>query len=175
MGFLALIVALAGMIIPDEVYLLSLAVSLAGSYLVLKATMKVAREKTEFKIHEVFKLWNTEQFVTYVFTSLLSFLFLVGWMFVPFMGIIKSFSYMLAPYLALDYPDWKPNDLITKSRKMMDGYKMQAFFLGWSFFLWILGVIVTFGLLSIYVLPYMYLATAFFYIKLKEIPDEQSC
>lgn len=134
LGFLALIVALPGIVMPEELYLLSLAISLAGGYLVLKATMKVAREGTEFRIQEVFKLWNTEQFVTYMFTSLMSALFLMGWIFIPFMGVVKSFSYMLAPYLALDYPDHKPNDLITKSRQMMDGYKMQAFLLGLSFF-----------------------------------------
>lgn len=70
-------------------------------------------------------------------------------------GIIKSYSYMLTPYILEDHPEMTPNEAITRSREMMDGNKMKAFVLDLSFLGWhILGA-VTCGLVTLfYTLPY---------------------
>ena len=44
-------------------------------------------------------------------------------------GIIKSFSYMLAPYIKAENPDIKINDAIKQSCELMDGKKGFAFVL----------------------------------------------
>lgn len=53
-------------------------------------------------------------------TSLWSFLFLVP-------GLIKQYSYMLAPYLVLQYPDMGIRQALKKSMEMTKGYKGRLF------------------------------------------------
>lgn len=81
-------------------------------------------------------------------------------------GIIKIYSYSATFFLLNRYPEMGAKDAITKSRAIMDGHKMEAFYLGLSFIGWILLVIVTFGLAGFYVFPYMNVTTAEFYNKL---------
>lgn len=54
------------------------------------------------------------------FTILWSILFVIP-------GLIKYHSYAMAPFIIAENPNMKPLDAITKSRKMMDGHKMQLF------------------------------------------------
>ena len=82
-------------------------------------------------------------------------------------GIIKAYAYAMVPYLLAD-PDVKEDDVITLSRKMMDGKKMDFFVLQLSFIgLAILGVLTLNILNVLYTIPYMQLATAGFYQQLK--------
>lgn len=81
-------------------------------------------------------------------------------------GIIKTYSYSATFFLLNRYPEMGAKDAITKSRAIMDGHKMEAFYLSLSFFFWILLVIVTFGLAGFYVFPYMSVTMAEFYNKL---------
>lgn len=48
-------------------------------------------------------------------------------------GIIKEFSYMLAPYLIIEYPDMTVRQALTKSMEITKGYKRRLF--GISFFI----------------------------------------
>ncbi|UQS84625.1 DUF975 family protein [Apilactobacillus apisilvae] len=89
-------------------------------------------------------------------------------LFIP--GIIKSFSYSQAIYIYRDAAkNGKPigiMDAITKSRKLMDGYKVDYFVLQLSFIGWWLLSFITLGLAAIYVTPYYYLTMSNYYIKL---------
>ena len=67
----------------------------------------------------------------------------------------------------LDKPELSANEAITDSRMMMRGHKMELFLLDLSFIGWILLSILTFGILFIYVVPYMQAARAEFYRTLK--------
>ena len=78
-------------------------------------------------------------------------------------GIIKSIAYSQMFFLMVDDPKLEPADAQKKSIKLMDGHKMEYFVLQLSFIPWILLVIVTFGLASIYVNPYMQASYAAFY------------
>ena len=95
-----------------------------------------------------------------IFTTLWSLLFIIP-------GIIKSYSYSMTYYILNDNPGMSGNDAITESRKMMNGHKMELFLLQLSFIGWILLSVLTFGILLLYVIPYMQAATTAFYEALK--------
>ncbi len=82
-------------------------------------------------------------------------------------GIVKSFSYAMTFYILNDNPEMGANEAITRSREMMNGHKWQLFCLRFSFIGWILLSILTFGVLMIFVAPYMQAAEAEFYENLK--------
>lgn len=83
-------------------------------------------------------------------------------------GIIKSYSYSMANYVMADEPDINALDAITKSRKLMRGYKFSLFILDLSFFFWYLLTAITFGIATIYVTPYIESTKANFYLNVKE-------
>ena len=95
-----------------------------------------------------------------VFTFLWSLLFVIP-------GIVKSYSYAMTYYILNDNPGMDAIKAITASRKMMNGHKMELFLLHLSFIGWIILSMFTFGILMLYVAPYMQEAQAAFYEKLK--------
>ena len=84
-------------------------------------------------------------------------------------GFIKTQSYRMVPYIVAENPNVTHKEAITLSRKMMDGYKWQAFKMDLSFIGWgILGTL-TFGLLSIfYVNPYRTATETQFYYGVRQ-------
>ncbi|MCR5135775.1 MAG: DUF975 family protein [Oscillospiraceae bacterium] len=97
-------------------------------------------------------------------------LYLVLWtllLIIP--GIIKAYSYRMVPYILAEHPEMPANEIITRSREMMDGNKWQAFLLDLSFIGWILLGVVTLGLgLVFWTSPYMESTNAALYLRLKE-------
>lgn len=79
-------------------------------------------------------------------------------------GLIKSYSYSQALYIIAENPEMKANEAITKSRQIMDGHKMELFWLQLSFFWWYLLCGITFGIATIYVYPYIRTTMANFYL-----------
>lgn len=78
-------------------------------------------------------------------------------------GIIKGFSYMLAPYIVLEHPEMSVPAAIDESRRLMDGNKWRAFCLGLSFIGWWLLGILTLGILWLWVAPYQQMTFGAFY------------
>lgn len=104
------------------------------------------------------KYWNVvaTQFLRAVYTLLWS-LTIVG-------IFIKSFSYMMVPYILAENPAVPPKEAITLSRKMMDGHKWEACKLLLSFFGWWVLTAITFGLVGIfYANPYQEMTFAEYY------------
>lgn len=108
----------------------------------------------------------------YAHTVLVMFLrslYLFGWyllLFVP--GIIKSYAYMLVPYILAENPELDRKRVFELSEQMMKGHKMEAFLLELSFFGWFVLSAFTGGILSIfYVNPYWYATFAEFYSAVK--------
>lgn len=98
--------------------------------------------------------------LTNILVTLWTFLFIIP-------GIIKSFSYSMAPYLVAEY-DLGPLQAIRLSKKMMRGYKFDLFVLTLSFIgLILLSAITFYILMIIYVGPYIQTAEAGFYLKVK--------
>ena len=83
-------------------------------------------------------------------------------------GIVKSYSYMLVPYILAENPEMDRKRVLKLSTKMMKGYKMEAFVLGLSFFGWTLLGAITGGVVDIfYVTPYIHATRAEFYTALE--------
>jgi len=176
-ALISIIFSIPTMVLPQNLALIGSIFSIFGGYFLMKAILAIVRTDEKVQILDVFKSWDSQQFISYLSTSLLSGLYVFLWFLIPLAGLIlgpmKSFSYFLAPYMAMDNPEKAAGDNITLSKELMEGYKGQNFMLELSFFFWILGVIVTFGLLGLYVIPYMNISMALFYIhRMNKQPDE---
>ena len=134
----------------------------------LAVNLSLIRNKTA-KIEDLFSGCKNfvTNFVAYllmqIFTFLWSLLFIIP-------GIVKSFSYAMTMYILNDHPEMSASEAITESRKMMNGHKMELFVLCLSFLGWIILSSFTFGILLLYVIPYMQATMAAFYEKLKTMP-----
>jgi len=125
---------------------------------------KARGESAEFEnLFDGFKLFLKSFLLClleFVFITLWSLLFIVP-------GIIKSFSYSMAYFILKDNPDIGTAEAITRSRKMMVGYKGKLFGLYLSFIGWILLCCLTLGIGFLWLYPYMTLSVANFYEDLK--------
>lgn len=77
-------------------------------------------------------------------------------------GLIKTYDYALAVYLARTNEDLGLFALLKESKQKMKGYKWTLFVQNLSFFWWGLGVFATGGLLGLYVTPYVVASTTIF-------------
>lgn len=83
-------------------------------------------------------------------------------------GWIKYYSYRMVPYILIEHPELSANEVITRSREMMDGNKGQAFLLDLSFIGWYLLGTITAGLgLIFWAIPYSSSTDAALYLKLR--------
>ena len=89
--------------------------------------------------------------------------------FIP--GIVKSYSYMMAPYLINDNPNLTPSQAIALSKKLTDGHKGDLFVMHLSFWGWLYLAMLTplYILGFLYVFPYYYTAMAGSYLSLKQM------
>lgn len=78
-------------------------------------------------------------------------------------GIVKALSYAMTPFVLLDEPTLSRNAAIERSMAMMQGYKSKLFVLYLSFIGWGLLCILTCGIGTLWLYPYMYTAQAAFY------------
>lgn len=83
-------------------------------------------------------------------------------------GIVRALAYAMVTYIIVD-SDLEAKDALKKSREMMNGYKWDYFVFNLSFIGWFLLVPFTFGIILIWLIPYMNVAEALYYEKLKEI------
>ena len=106
-------------------------------------------------------------------TYLLYYIYVILWtllLIIP--GIIKALSYSMTPFILQDDPTISGNAAIEKSMRMMDGHKMDLFWLFLSFIGWIILSIMTFGIGFILLEPYINTSVAHFYEDLKEQQGE---
>lgn len=83
-------------------------------------------------------------------------------------GIIAAYKYMMVPYILADDPNVDIDKVFEISTQMMEGQKLEAFFLGFSFIGWFILSLFTMGLLNIfYVNPYVNLTFAELYDTLR--------
>lgn len=102
-------------------------------------------------------------FLSRLYVSLWSLLFVIP-------GIVKSYEYMMIPYLLAENPNMSKEEAFRLSKQMMTGNKWNAFVLDWSFFGWDMLSAFTLGILSIfYVQPYKHLTKAALYEELSAI------
>lgn len=116
--------------------------------------------ETGFKGFKQFGSSFVASLLMMIFEFLWSLLFVIP-------GIIAHYKYSMTYFILADNPTISASDAIKKSKEMMNGHKLELFFLELSFFWWFILVIITFGLAAIYVAPYVKTASAIFYEKLK--------
>ena len=96
-----------------------------------------------------------------LYTFLWSLLFVIP-------GIVKSYSYMMIPYILAENPSISKERAFEISKQMMKGHKGEAFVLGLSFFGWQMLNTMTSGILGVfYVNPYVDATFAEFYSAIK--------
>lgn len=96
--------------------------------------------------------------------AILFFIFLVCLMISMIPWIVKTYEYMMVPYILTDNPDMDRKEVFALTKKMMTGHKWEAFVLHLSFIGWnILGAL-TCGILNLfYVAPYKAYTLAAYY------------
>lgn len=123
--------------------------------------------KEPFKVETLFD--GYKDFMRIFGTTLLMNVYIFLWtLLFIFPGIIKSISYSQTYYVLKDNPEFKFNEAIERSMEMMEGHKMQYFLLMLSFIGWIILIILTCGILSLWVTPYMNATFANYYEYVKE-------
>ncbi|MBR5535457.1 MAG: DUF975 family protein [Clostridia bacterium] len=94
--------------------------------------------------------------------------FITCWMFLFIIpGFVKIYSYSMATYILAENKGMKACDAIGISRQMMTGHKMELFMLDLSLTGYTLLNIITLGIASIWIRPYLSAVRANFYTKLK--------
>lgn len=141
-----------------------LAVTLAGMYLSL--VRRNANENFDFgkELGGVFKNSFNNTFVNKLVLMLLVELFIVLWsilFIVP--GIVFFYSAYFAKQIMVDNPNLKPMEAIRLSKKMCKGNRTELFMYDLSFIPWYLLTAISFGIASIYVIPYKSTTDALYY------------
>ena len=101
-------------------------------------------------------------FLVGLFTFLWSLLFVIP-------GIIKAFSYSQAMNIVAENKGMSALEAINRSKAMMEGHKLDLFILSLSFIGWEILASFTFGILYIWLLPYMQATMINFYNDLKTL------
>lgn len=95
-------------------------------------------------------------FLTGLYTFLWTLLFIIP-------GIIAALRYSMAPFIMAENPGMTASQAIDASKDLMEGHKAELFFLNLSFIGWELLNILTLGIGSFWLNPYMNAANAAFY------------
>lgn len=143
---------------------LSLVQFVAGGTVQLGYTQYLLKQynKESFDIKDLFSQFN--RFAQGFLQHFLRSLYVILWsLLLVIPGIVKSYSYAMTPFIMAENPDMTANEAITASRELMDGHKGELFVLELTFFGWILLNILTLGIGSLALNPYMNAARAAFY------------
>ena len=124
-------------------------------------------KNNEAKIEVIFD--GFKEFTKATGAYLLMILYIIGWTFLFIIpGIIKAISYSQTFYILSDDTSIGSEEAIQKSMQMMDGHKLQYFLLGLSFIGWMLLCLLTLGIGFLWLIPYIQVTYAKFYLNLKE-------
>ena len=125
-------------------------------------TLRASREEETGGLETLFACF--QQFWRFLSAVLLMGLFTALWtMLFIIPGLIAVYSYSQTIYIMLDHPEMSAMEAIAASKQMMRGHKAEFFVLELSFFGWMLLAGFTFGILLIWLEPYMQISKANFY------------
>lgn len=154
LGYLASMIPVLGLFVMPLM-------SLCIIYVYLKLANGVKPDISELFNHfdaiwPVFKVYV----LTMVFTVLWTMLLVIP-------GIIKAYAYSQAFYVLAENPGIGAREALRRSEAMMKGHKMEMFMLNISFMGWAILGTFTFGLLYIWLIPYMQATMTNFYNSIK--------
>lgn len=110
-----------------------------------------------------------KHWVVAILTSLLvGVIVLAGMILLVVPGIIASIGLCFYKEVCADNPEMKVTDIVKKSWNMTNGHKGELFVLGLSFIGWCILAGFTFGILYIWVYPYMLVTMTLAYEELKK-------
>ncbi|MGX7244384.1 DUF975 family protein [Enterococcus quebecensis] len=126
-------------------------------------------ERREFNLKSVFTefvLVNGRRTVVAnilvtLYTFLWSLLFIIP-------GVIKQLSYGMTNYLLKKDPELTAKEAMALSQELMKGYKLEYLIFSYSFIFWQFAVSFSFGLASVYVIPYYSVTEAMFFDQIIE-------
>lgn len=122
-------------------------------------------ENTNFEAKDLFKYYH--DFVKVIgVTILMSLIVMLGYICFVIPGIILTLSYSLVPIILIKKPELGIVETLKYSREKMQGHKLDAFVLGLSFIGWAILGALTFGILYIWLFPYMQLTFTKFYLNI---------
>lgn len=153
----------------DSLIWLTLIISPILCFSLTKIYLKVSRDQN-FTLKDFFKgIINSNPMDKVIWLDILKAIFTFLWsllFIIP--GIVKNYSYSMAVYILADDSSMKAKEALAESQRIMMGHKWQLFILDLSFIWWNLLIIITFGIASIYVVPYTEATRANFYNYLKK-------
>jgi uncharacterized membrane protein len=130
--------------------------------------IKLVRNE-EFSLSNLFEFYDGRIITVFVLSFLVGiFVFLWSLLFI-IPGIIAAISYTMYIYIYADGVKENPMDVISESKRLMNGYKWDYFVFNLSFIGWMLLGAVSFGLAYIYVVPYVFVSEVMYYDELKKI------
>ena len=122
-------------------------------------------ENTNFEAKDLFKYYH--DFVKVIgVTILMGLVVMLGYICFIIPGIILTLSYSLVPIILIKKPELGIVETLKYSREKMQGHKLDAFVLGLSFIGWAILGALTFGILYIWLFPYMQLTFTKFYLNI---------
>lgn len=170
--------AIAGIIAAFENVYLNVFVSIVTFIVMLPISIGVANVFRNLiggnvlKISDVFMPYK-KMLKSSILTQFVRVLYIQLWtllLIVP--GIIKSISYSQTSFILLEDPTLSPSEAITKSRKMMYGFKWRYFKLQLSFIGWFILSLFTLFIGFLWLVPYVQASLANFYCELKQHHEE---
>ena len=116
--------------------------------------------------YKIFGLIIIVSIVVALCTTLWTLLFIIP-------GIIYSYKVIMTSMILADTADENTSykTVINTSKEMMDGYKWDYFVFELSFIGWILLCVLTLGIATIWVYPYIQVANVMYYKELKKIKN----
>ena len=113
--------------------------------------------------------WAKEHWTIAILVTLLTGLIIIGCtilLVIP--GIIAAIGLMFYQEVCADNPELKTTEIVKKAWDMTNGHKMDLFVLGLSFIGWAIVAVFTFGILYIWLAPYMTVTLTLAYEELKK-------
>ena len=122
-------------------------------------------ENENFEAKDLFKYYH--DFVKIIgVTVLMGLIIMLGYICFIIPGIILTLSYSLVPIILIKKPELGIVETLKYSREKMQGHKLDTFVLGLSFIGWAILGTLTFGILYIWLYPYMQITFTKFYLNI---------
>lgn len=125
--------------------------------------------KDKENISDIFFAFNSSEFINIVFINIVMIIKIFLYtclLIIP--GIIKSYEYMMIPYILADNPNIDCSEAFKITKEMTKGYKMELFIIGLSFIGWNILAVFTCGILMPYVAFYSNMTYTGFYLEQKD-------
>lgn len=119
-------------------------------------------------------LWKPfSKFVPIIITIfLMALLISIGYIFFIIPGIILIFGFSMTTYILADN-ELRPVETLKESWNLMKGYKLDYFIFNVSFIGWMVLSFFSFGILAIWVIPYIMTANTLYYENLLKLKKQQ--